>query len=595
VSIGARRALQGLLVASVVIGMCLLVFDVSPRAVWHHTFDLRVYRGAVRWWLDGRRVYDFVRPHTQKGFTYPPFAVLVLLPVALGTDRSATVLLTTVSIGLLVLTTWWLVVPVADRHGWARWMALGIALAVAVAMEPVRETLGWGQIDLVVAALVLADVGWLSRRHPWAGVGIGLASAIKVTPGLFLVYLVVTRRWRAAAVAAGTFVCTVLVGGAVDPSVRYWTRVLWETGRVGPPTDPNNQSLLGLLSRLAAPGAPRAGLWLALTGLVLIVGITRAALLHRRGDDLAGVTVTGLTACLISPISWVHHLYWVVPAVVLLVDVAAGTPVAASSMRQHAGAVRIIAAVAALIVAGAFGCSLVWFFVGLPPGPLTVVGVNAYVLLLLVLVLALPARDTERPGLQSVGSQRERRPQQGLSVSASSRSGPSRRRRSSDGDSPADRRGAARACVVVGPDVVLPDSQRGSCWRVLVLAPAGRVPRGPGSRPCIGALESDDRGHRRPRYTAPHRQKGGRRVGAVLVGPGRGRAARGRSPARESQTLSPRRRAALPALLVEFAPRVAEGPRPGLAVEAFSRTSSTTAAWPQQGAAQVLCSCVWER
>ena len=54
--------------------------------VWHHTFDLRVYRGAVRWWLDGRPLYDFVRPHTEKGFTYPPFAVLVLLPLALGTE-----------------------------------------------------------------------------------------------------------------------------------------------------------------------------------------------------------------------------------------------------------------------------------------------------------------------------------------------------------------------------------------------------------------------------------------------------------------------------------------------------------------------------
>jgi alpha-1,2-mannosyltransferase len=395
---GSRRVLQGVVLPSVVVVsvaavMGFLVFRVSPRPVWHHTFDLRVYRGAVRWWLQGHRVYDFVRPHTEKGFTYPPFAVLVLLPLALGTETTATVLLTAVSAGLVVLTTAWLVAPVAVRHGWPRWVAVAAAVPVVLAVEPVRETLGWGQIDLVVAALVLADVGALRGGHPWAGVGIGLATAIKVTPGLFIVYLAVTRRWRAAAVAAGTFGVSALVGVAVDPSVQYWTRILWETRRVGPPTDPNDQSLLGLLARLAAPSAANRAVWLALAVVALVLGMTRAAVLHRRGDELAGVTVTGLTACLISPITWVHHLYWVVPAVVVLVDVAAGTPVDAGWVRSRPRVVRAAAAVAALVVVGVFTSSLVWFF----PGPGRNLGENAYVLVVLVLVLVLPARLANSP------------------------------------------------------------------------------------------------------------------------------------------------------------------------------------------------------
>ena len=224
-----------------------------PRPVWHHTFDLRVYRGAVRRWLDGHPVYDFVRPQTQKGFTYPPFAVLVLLPLAWGTETTATVLLTTVTAVLVVGTTVWIVAPVADRHGWPRWVAFGVAVPLAFATEPVRETLGWGQVDLVVAALVLADVGALRRSRPWAGVGIGLATAIKVTPALFVVYLAGTRRWRAAGIACGTFGVTVLAGFMVDPSTRYWTRLLWQTDRVGHPTNPNDQSLLGLLAHGRAP------------------------------------------------------------------------------------------------------------------------------------------------------------------------------------------------------------------------------------------------------------------------------------------------------------------------------------------------------
>jgi alpha-1,2-mannosyltransferase len=394
---GRRLSLQGVVVASVVVGVWFLVFRISPRPVWHHTFDLRVYRGAVRWWLKGRPVYDFLRPHTEKGFTYPPFAVLVLLPLALGTETTATVLLTTVSSALVVLTTWWLVAPVAERHGWSRWVAVGVAVPMAVALEPVREALGWGQIDLVIAALVLADVIALRDGRPWAGLGIGLATAIKVTPGLFLVYLAVTRRWRALAVATITFGTTVLVGFGVDPSVRYWTRTLWQTGRVGSPTSPNDQSLLGLIARVSAPHAPGPTAWLALAAVVLAIGLTRAARLHRRGDDLAGVTVIGLTACLVSPISWVHHLYWVVPAVVVLVDVAAGTPIAAGWARPPPGrTVRAAAGGAAVVVTGAFAASLIWFFVGGPAGLRTIIGENAYVFLALALVLAVPARSSSR-------------------------------------------------------------------------------------------------------------------------------------------------------------------------------------------------------
>jgi alpha-1,2-mannosyltransferase len=378
VAVGLQALTVGVLAAAVAV----YVDRLSPRPVWHHTFDLRVYRGAVRWWLDRRPLYDFVRPHTEKGFTYPPFAVLCLLPLGLGTETTATVLLTAVSGALVVLTTWWLVAPVAVRRGRPRWFAVALAVPLVVAMEPVRETLGWGQIDLVIAALVLADVVALDRGRAWAGIGVGLATAIKLTPGLFVAYLALTRRWRAAAVAAGTFLAATLLAAVIDPSAsaRYWTRTLWQTGRVGPPADPNDQSLLGLLARLAAPRPASPVLWAGLAAAVLVVGLWRATRLFRRGDDLAGFVVTGLTACLISPISWVHHLYWVVAAVVVLLD--RGTRAAAA---------------AGVLAWGVFASSLIWFFPHRPAGVGTALGENAYVLVMLALVVALPARLTASP------------------------------------------------------------------------------------------------------------------------------------------------------------------------------------------------------
>ena len=401
--------LQVLAVCCVAVAVWVYVSRLLVFPPWHHTFDLRVYRGAVQWWLDGRPLYDFVRPHTSKGFTYPPFGALALMPLAIGTEITATVLSTVGSAVLLIGTTWLLVAPVARRHGWTPWFAVALSVPLVFAMEPVRETFGWGQVNLWVMALVLADVVALQRGSAWAGVGMGLAAAIKVTPGLFLVYLVLTRRWRNVAVAVGTFLAATLLALALDPrsSVQFWTDTLWQTGRVGRVDRTSNQSLLGLLARLADPLTPDRRVWLVLAAAVLALALWRAVRAFRRGDELVGVTITGLATCLISPISWTHHLYWVVPAAVVLVDVAAGTPVHASGrpwLRAHPRAVARGAGVAALAVVAAFFLSVIWFFEH-PPGAhdsggvLGILGENAYVVILVALVALLPARAAGGPAV----------------------------------------------------------------------------------------------------------------------------------------------------------------------------------------------------
>jgi alpha-1,2-mannosyltransferase len=239
---------------------------------------------------------------------------------------------------------------------------------------------------------VLADVVALRRGWWWAGVGIGLATAVKLTPALFVLYLLLSRRLRPAAVAVGSFVLAGLLGLAVAPggSLRYWGAVLWQTSRVGSSTDTENQSLYGLLARLAHPDPPSTPLWLLLAAVVLVGGLWRAVRAARAGDELTGVTLAGLTSCLLSPISWTHHLYWVVPAVVVLLDVAAGTPVVGRRRRWEA-------AVAGGVVYAVFAVSLVWAFGSTPhdrtvPGVAGVVGASADLLVLLALLVLLPVR-----------------------------------------------------------------------------------------------------------------------------------------------------------------------------------------------------------
>ena len=78
----------------------------------------------------------------------------------------------------------------------------GVATAFAFTLEPFRQTLSFGQINIYLGLLVLVDLLVLGRRgSKWTGIGIGLATAIKLTPGIFIIYLLVVGRWRAAITA----------------------------------------------------------------------------------------------------------------------------------------------------------------------------------------------------------------------------------------------------------------------------------------------------------------------------------------------------------------------------------------------------------
>jgi alpha-1,2-mannosyltransferase len=397
-----RTALQVLaVVATAAAASLLMLHNLNPS--WHHWFDLAVYRGGVHWWLEGRPLYSFHVPHSRYGFTYPPFAAVVMTPLAAVPEEVAGVLVTLAGSVIVIAGTWWLVAPVARRAGWPPWFAVGVAVPVVFLMEPVRETLGFGQVNLFIAALVVADVIGVRRGRRWAGLGIGLAAAVKLTPAVFVLYLLLTRRWRPAAVAAGTFLAATGLAFTLAPgaSLRFWGSAVWQVSRVGSLDNPNSHSLLAALARLAHPAAPSRPVWLLLAGGVLVLGMCRAVQASRRGDELVGITLTGLTGCLVSPISWGHHLVWVVPATVVLVDVATGARLHEAVppfLRTHRRVAARAAGAGALVMIAVFCSSLAWYFKppvrGAPPREdlLGLLGQDTYVLLLLAVVVLLPIR-----------------------------------------------------------------------------------------------------------------------------------------------------------------------------------------------------------
>ncbi|RLP99580.1 glycosyltransferase 87 family protein [Micromonospora sp. CV4] len=364
----------------------------------HNFFDLKIYMSAMDWWRVGHPLYDYVQPDRVQGelyFTYPPFSALLLWPFGLLKLGTTVTIFTVLTVLAVVLTTRWLVMPVIARHNLPRTFTLCVAVLLVLAVESTRETLTFGQINMLLVVLILADLLFaVPQARRWAGVGIGLATALKLFPGIFIVYLLATRRWRAAVVASATAAAATLLAAAIAPSDswRFWTHELWDTDRVGRTDYVGNQSLFGLLSRFTAPEKPERLLWLLVVAVVAVYGLWRAARAARAGDALTGLTLTGLVGSLASPITWTHHIYWFVPAVVLLADAAlsADRPDEARRRRWLAGLALVTTAVIiyGMVTFQKWGTAVVR-----TGDPVDFVLQNGYVLLSLLLLAALPVHS----------------------------------------------------------------------------------------------------------------------------------------------------------------------------------------------------------
>lgn len=309
---------------------CLVSFAglwVVQRLMRVSLLDVMVYRAAGWTVRSGGDLYGLRVMTAGLPVTYPPFAGLLFVPltwVGVGAIRTAA----TAGNLLLLVALAALSLRLAGRP--VRPPAVLLIAAVAAWSEPVWSTVRYGQINLLLAVLVLWD---LTRRPEsrWAGVGIGIAAGIKLTPALFVVLLAAagllargTPYLRRALVAAATFAGTVLVGAIALPhdSRRFWSSVVLTPDRPGRAENIANQSLRGVVARLEHTGDP-GPLWLLVSAAVAVFGLAVAVAALLAGDRLPhgsawGAVACAVTALLISPVSWSHHWVWSVPMVVVL-------------------------------------------------------------------------------------------------------------------------------------------------------------------------------------------------------------------------------------------------------------------------------------
>jgi alpha-1,2-mannosyltransferase len=293
----------------------LLLAQAVVLALWPAAhllmIDLQVYRAGGEHLLAGTPLYDG-GVLLDLPFVYPPFAAIVFVPLTVLPLPVLKFGWTVVGVALVVFVVRRSAALVGMRAGPA---VTALLVVVLLALDPIRTTFYLGQINVILLAVVLADV--TGRPTRWRGVGVGLAAAVKLTPLVFVVYLLLTGRIRAAVTAMATFAAAVGLGFLVAPgeSVTYWLQGTFAAAdRISPVASTTNHSLDGLLARAGAPG------WvgLAATATLGAAGLVVAVLAHRRGRPLLGVTVCGLLSAAVAPFAWSHHFVWFGPLVVLL-------------------------------------------------------------------------------------------------------------------------------------------------------------------------------------------------------------------------------------------------------------------------------------
>ncbi len=282
-------------------------------AATYKSLDFSVYMWG------GRAVTHDTRLYLVQGighwFTYSPFAALVFTPISVLPLTLARVLWDLVSVAALAVSCV-LTLRLAGRETSRATVILFVAGALL--LEPVYHTLFLGQINLILLALILTDVWRVSRGRP-AGIGVGIAAAIKLTPGVFIVFFLLTRRTKAAVTAAAAFAGCGLIAYLAAPGASrlYWLHLFYDTKRVGAPYI-SNQSPYGAAIRIAG-GLAHVGGWYPVIPLVLgAIGLAAATVLARHDDWLGATATTGATGLLVSPISWAHHWVWILPALVVL-------------------------------------------------------------------------------------------------------------------------------------------------------------------------------------------------------------------------------------------------------------------------------------
>ena len=287
------------------------VVGVTTLALVHEQIDLSTYLlGGAH--ARSSELFTVTLPIDHLGFTYPPFSALLFAPFAHSPLQVTEVAFSWVNLAAvlaLMMVSLRAVCASLDRRT-ILWWSL-VLLVPVLLFDPVRQTFLLGQVNIILALLVVADM-CLDLPIP-RGILVGLAAAIKLTPIILVPYLLLTKQVRAALWATGAFCGAALVATLAAPSNSwaYWTHYIRDPQRAGMLSWIGNQGLLGAIERgLGHTVTTQTTFVIAISAVA--VGLAVAVLAYRRSSAVLGFLVVEATESLANPVSWSHHFIWVI-------------------------------------------------------------------------------------------------------------------------------------------------------------------------------------------------------------------------------------------------------------------------------------------
>ncbi|MBV7294380.1 DUF2029 domain-containing protein [Corynebacterium sp. TAE3-ERU12] len=371
--VARRRQLTWLaaVIATIVVGAQLY------RACTYYMMDVEVFQDAGWALRRGQDLYSEDFP-TRSGFRfiYPPFAALLFYPTTWAGPTTLQIIWTAATIAAVWAILW----MVSRRLALPRpALAATLLLGPAFVLDPLWENVSFGQINVFLAVLVIADVlGFIPK--PLRGLGIGVAAGIKITPAAFALLFLVRGQWGNVARSFGWFLVTVIIGFAVrfKESIYYWTDEFFAGNRGGAPTYEANQALSGLVARGGLTGTALEVV--TLTGFVagaVLAGVA-AWRFERAGRSMLALMVVIIAVCVTGPYAVSHH--WSI--------VCAGLPLLLTLRNKLALGIGVAFYLANIIAPYTV-------FIGQPDGRATSVGMwlwgNMQGIMGLVVLLALVA------------------------------------------------------------------------------------------------------------------------------------------------------------------------------------------------------------
>lgn len=280
--------------------------------------DFDVWVIAARHWLATGSLYDVPQIASDVFgyvYKYPPLYGMLFIPLAPYDEMTLLRIYRVIDIGLLLSTAAiWL--HIIKPRQWVWW---ALALIVCANLNPVFETLKYGQIDIVVVWLCSVLYWCYYHEHDeWAGGIVAFLISIKMYPAVLLIWFVLQRRWRVVSSTIVAGVLLNLVGMVVLGWHDYVTFVFEVLPIIGGTTAyVENQTVAAFMARFVAPSYPLAPfshpVWAPLTTVVSVLVLAGlfvvCAKQFPRRHSLSAVqfAIVVMMTALAIPVAWVGY------------------------------------------------------------------------------------------------------------------------------------------------------------------------------------------------------------------------------------------------------------------------------------------------